>query len=252
MGYFATRAAALGAAPAEVVTACFYNFAPTLVARALPDAWTYTTPERAVAARLDAFDAAITRLLGEHTGGPEIAEAAELTSRLVGLCDPAGRPLHAGHAALAVPTAPHLMLFWAAAALREFRGDGHNIALAAAGVDGCEAHVLMVALGLVPPDHRRYRGWTEQEWAAARGRLTERGWLDEAGAITEAGRAARERIERMTDRLAAPPLHHLGSSGCDRLSTLLTPLAARVVTNGGIPFPNGMGVPPVPELAAAP
>ncbi len=37
MGYFAARSAPLGVVPAEVVTAVFYNFARTHVARAL--AW---------------------------------------------------------------------------------------------------------------------------------------------------------------------------------------------------------------------
>jgi Helix-turn-helix family len=39
MSYFALRAAPLGAAPPELVTALFYGFAPGLVARAVPDTW---------------------------------------------------------------------------------------------------------------------------------------------------------------------------------------------------------------------
>ena len=59
MGYFASRAGALGAVPAPVVTACFYNFKHQMVSRALPDAWKYTTPEQACQARLRVFDRAI-------------------------------------------------------------------------------------------------------------------------------------------------------------------------------------------------
>ena len=49
--YFAGRAAPLGLAPAEVVDALFYNFAPGEVARHIPKVWRTTTPEAAIAAR---------------------------------------------------------------------------------------------------------------------------------------------------------------------------------------------------------
>ena len=42
--YFAGRAAPLGQAPAEVVDALFYNFAPGEVARHIPKVWRTTTP----------------------------------------------------------------------------------------------------------------------------------------------------------------------------------------------------------------
>jgi hypothetical protein len=251
MGYFATRSGALGRVAPSVVTAAFYNFKHTMVERALPDAWLYTTPERAVAARLEVFDSAITRLLGGDVHRPEVAEAATLAEEAVRLAEAPGRVMYAAHAALPVPERPHLALFWAAAALREYRGDAHNIALAAAEVDGCEAHVLMEALSLVPSDQRTYRGWDDVDWAAAQERLRARGWLDAGGRITGPGRRARADIERETDRLSARPWLRLGDSSCDRLGSLLTPLAARVVTGGGVPYPNGMGSPAVPELAAS-
>ena len=43
MGYFASRVAAMGAVPAEVVIATFYNFEPSLVRRAIPAAWGLAT-----------------------------------------------------------------------------------------------------------------------------------------------------------------------------------------------------------------
>jgi hypothetical protein len=48
-GYFAGRAAPLGAARAAVVTASFYNFAPAFVGRAIPAVWDLITPEQAEA-----------------------------------------------------------------------------------------------------------------------------------------------------------------------------------------------------------
>ncbi|WP_406400302.1 hypothetical protein OH805_14975 [Streptomyces sp. NBC_00879] len=239
MGYFASRAAALGAVAPEVVTAAFYNFAPARVARSIPDAWDRCTPEDVLAARLDVADQALRRLLGELVEGPEVAEAAELGRRAVEALPVAGRVLFAAHAALPVPEHPHLGLWWAATALREFRGDGHVAALVAAGVDGCEANVITVALGLAPTEQRLNRGWSEDEWQDAEERLRERGVLAEDGTLTDAGRLERAAIEATTDRLARPVL------GDARLAECLRPLARRIVGAGGVPFPNAMGLPPL-------
>ena len=51
-GYYAGRAAPLGAAGAAVVTASFYTFAPAFVARAIPAVWELITPEQALRARM--------------------------------------------------------------------------------------------------------------------------------------------------------------------------------------------------------
>src|SRR5918998_5625657 len=62
-GYFAGRAAPLGAVAAAPVTALFFSFAPAMVARALPDVWRRASPERALAARLDGAVAALRAVL---------------------------------------------------------------------------------------------------------------------------------------------------------------------------------------------
>ncbi len=245
MAYFASRSGALGEVPPEVVTACFYNFKHAMVERALPDAWRHTTPEQACAARLDVFDEAIRRLLGSTVESAEVVEAADLATEAVRSPSAEGRPLFAAHASLPRPAAPHLALFWATAAIREHRGDGHNRALAAAGVDGCEAHVLMAGLGLVPADQRTYRGWTAEDWTAAAARLRARGWLDDDGHLTALGTRERDRIEEVTDRLGMPLLDAVGPDGLGRLTALLTPLATGIVEAGGLPYPNGMGARPV-------
>ena len=62
MTYFAFRAAPLGAVGAEPVIACFAGFESGIVAKALPDAWSRTTPEACLDARrsvsVDALTAA--------------------------------------------------------------------------------------------------------------------------------------------------------------------------------------------------
>ncbi|WP_327325425.1 hypothetical protein OG735_25195 [Streptomyces sp. NBC_01210] len=245
MGYFASRAAALGAVPPEVVTAAFYNFAPARVARALPDAWDRCAPEMVLAARLEVADRSLRRLLGELADTPQVAEAADLACRAVESLPAAGRVLFSAHAALPVPEQPHLALWWAATALREFRGDGHVAALVTAGVDGCEANVITVALGLAPPEQRLNRGWAEAEWQAAEARLRDRGVLAPDGTLTAQGRRERDELEATTDRLARPLTEALEVDGVARLADCLRPLARRIVEAGGVPFPNAMGLPPL-------
>jgi hypothetical protein len=67
MGYFASRSGAMGPVGPEVVAATFHNFMPSMVRRAIPDAWRFSTPERVLQARYAGVDAALTRLWGELT-----------------------------------------------------------------------------------------------------------------------------------------------------------------------------------------
>src|SRR5829696_2850579 len=63
MGYFASRAAAMGPVTAAVVVATFYNFNPDLVAESIPEAWQVASPETVLDARRKAADRALRRLL---------------------------------------------------------------------------------------------------------------------------------------------------------------------------------------------
>lgn len=249
MGYFAGRAAPLGAVPAEVVLALFYNFAPRMVRRSIPDAWGFATPDRVLEARYTGAGAALRRILGERTADPGVAEAAALARRAAEAADPAGRPLFAANLALPWPAEPHLQLWHAATLLREHRGDGHVASLVAAGLDGCEAHVTFAAASGIPADtFLPNRGWTEEEWAAAGARLRGRGLLDEAGALTSPGRELRDAVEDGTDRLALPPYVALGEEAAVRLADSAREVARAVVAAGDIPFPNPIGLPRTPEL----
>ncbi|HZS85978.1 MAG TPA: hypothetical protein VFE42_00620 [Chloroflexota bacterium] len=244
MGYFASRSAALGAAPASVVTATFYTFAPRMVERAIPDAWRFSSPERVLAARLDAADAALRRLLGAAISTPDLRRAATLARRAVEGCDVAGRPLFVAHRHLPWPQAPHLALWHAATLLREHRFDGHVAALLGSGLDGCEALLSFTSSDATWRQVMQMnRGWTDEEWEAARGRLEQRGWVDRDGTLTAVGQECRAEIERQTDRLALPPLDALGAAGAADLYDLLLPLARTIVAQGGIPLPNPVGVP---------
>jgi hypothetical protein len=121
------------------------------------------------------------------------------------------------------------VLWHAATLLREFRGDGHIVALLAEGLDGCEAHVTQVGTGLVPREIiQPNRGWSDEEWEAAAGRLQQRGLLDETGRLTTAGRALRQAVEDRTDVLALLPWQHLGLEQYTRMLDLVRPLSTSV------------------------
>ncbi|MHB8670036.1 MAG: SCO6745 family protein [Acidimicrobiales bacterium] len=249
MGYFASRAAPMGAVPPEVVTATFFNFHPHVrVGRAIPDAWNLAPSLDAILdARLQVADTALRRILGPDgwLDSQEITQAAELARRAVDACKPEGRALFAGHASLEWPALPHLALWHAATLLREFRGDGHVAALVAAGLDGCEALVTHAGSGAVPDEVlRSSRGWSEDEWAAAVSRLRDRGQVEgENGALSAEGRARREEVERITDEAAMAPWRALGAESCDQLFSLVAPRSRAIVEAGGVPPINPIGAP---------
>jgi Helix-turn-helix family len=245
MRYFALRAAPLGPVGPAVVTAVFYGFAPSRVRRALPDAWSFAAPERALQARLAGADAVLRRVWGEAIGSPELAEAAALTWEAAQAAEPAGRVLGAANQALPAPDQPHLRLWQAATTLREHRGDSHTAALVAAGIGPVEAHVLKQAAGETDAELlRTSRNWPDQDWERARAALAGRGWLDpESGRLTAAGAAARDETERRTDEAAAGPWAALGPQRTGRLAALLTPLAQAVIDAQVFPVPNPVGVP---------
>jgi hypothetical protein len=243
MGYFASRVAAMGAVPAEVVIATFFNFHPGLVHASMRDAWTVTTPEAILSARLNAVHTSLTRAFGaEVLSSAELAEAAGLTRRaaLVACERPEGRPLFAAHAALPWPTEPHLELWHGQSLLREFRGDGHVAALTLEGLSGLEALVTHAAMGDVPAAAlKATRSWSDAEWEAGIAGLAERGIVNADGTFTDAGRAQRQWIEDRTDQLALAPYLELGDDAALTLRGTGKKLTELVMAAGLLTFdPN--------------
>jgi hypothetical protein len=242
MGYFAFRAAPLGPVGPATVTAMFFGFHRSRVARALPDAWDYTTPQRAIAAREAAVDAAIADIAGPSTEADHLAEAAELLWQAAQAADTAGRPLAAANQALPRSDNPRIALWQATSVLREHRGDGHNAVLVSRGIRPAEAHLLKAAAGETE-EHilRTGRGFPDDEWDSARSDLTRRGLLDEAGRLTALGEGEHQAIEEATDRAAEQPWQALGAAGSARLLEVLHPLADAVIKTGLIPELNPAG-----------
>ncbi|MFI8323285.1 hypothetical protein [Streptomyces sp. NPDC085529] len=236
--YFAWRAAPLGLVGPDRVASAFYSFSPAMVARYVPAAWETATPGAVLAARLRGVDRSYRGLL-DVTG---LDEAAGLARRAAEAAGTAGRPLAAAHAELDWADAPHLVLWQAATLLREHRGDGHVAALLAAGLDPVEALVSFAAVGAAPESVFASRGWSEEEWAAARERLAGRGLVDAEGAATPAGRELRAEVERRTDELAAAPWAALGPDATARLAELLGGPWLAAIGSGLLPSENTLGI----------
>jgi hypothetical protein len=252
MGYFAGRAAPMGAVAPGVVEATFFSFNPDRVNRALPDAWSFAAPDRVLDARLAGVDRAYGRLFGPDgvgtgLGDGAMARAAALARAALEGLTIDGRALAAANVALEWPDEPHLALWHATTVLREHRGDGHVVALVAAGLDGPQALVTMAATGAVPRAMlQAARGWDDEAWDASTGGLIERGWLNEDGTQTTSGAEARREIEDLTDLLAAEPWERLGEDDTESLRAVLTPLAGAIASAGSVPVPNPIGL-PLPE-----
>ncbi|MFC4906439.1 SCO6745 family protein [Actinomadura gamaensis] len=241
MGYFGSRAAPMGAVPAGVVTATFHGFHPSRVERAIPDAWTFASPEQIITARAGAAAAALRRIYPQ--ADETAALANPLIERVVREADPSGRPLFAANRALPWPDDPVAALWQGTTSLREERGDGHVGILTAEGLDGCEANILAGATSENSPSDwlKEARAWPDAEWTAAQDRLKARGLLDPRGTATAEAHSLKAHIESRTDALAARPLRALTDP--DHLAKALEPLALAVAASGDLPFPNPMGVP---------
>ncbi len=242
MGYFAARAAPLGEVDAGVVTAVFFNFNGTMVRRSIPDAWGFAGAPAILRTRRTAAASALRRVF------PSVGERAvalvPLLRRVVENADGSGRVLFSANRQLGTPTDPVEALWQCCTALREHRGDGHVVALTAAGLDGCEALVLFaVSENLPSAIFRENRGWSDGEWQDACRRLAHRGLLDD-GVLSAEGRELHRSIEELTDELAAPAFSALSSGEQLILEAGLSEVAQAVLAAGAIPFPNPVGLPP--------
>jgi hypothetical protein len=221
--------------PAQVVHAAFYNFADGEAARHIPSAWETIPPEASVAARERGSAASLRRIIGDELAcSPGLVRAADLATKAANSAPTEGRVMFAGMRTLPGPSDPVARLWHAATTLREHRGDGHVAALVGARISGTQAHVLSaLELGIHPPESfGRIHHLPKKRLAAVMDDLRERGLVDTEGRFTDAGRETKQRIEALTDELAAPPYDALTPAELDELVAELQPITATLVAAG--------------------
>jgi hypothetical protein len=221
--------------PAQVVHAAFYSFADGEAARHIPSAWETIPPEASIAARERGSTASLRRILGDELADfPSLARAADLTAKAATSAPTEGRVMYAGMRALPMPSDPVARLWHSATMLREHRCDGHVAALVSARIGGTEAHVLSaLELGIHPPESfGRIHHLPKERLAEVMDGLRERGLVDADGWFTDAGRETKQRVEALTDELAAPPYDALSPAELNDLIAELEPITARLVATG--------------------
>ena len=260
--YFAYRSAPMGTVSAPAVTAVFYNFAPRMVERAMSTCWDIMAPDAVRARQLELTTAAMLRALGDYPHPDDISGAAAALRSFADRLPIGARPLYAAWAGEPWPgggtagqastaggdAGGDVMDLWhGCTLLREFRFDGHNIALAAGDLDPVECHVMMTTGG-----HgngatiQKIRGWNADEWDAACQRLIDRGWINPDGEQTPEGNAARRAVEHDTDRLSSAAADALSADEFETLLTRLERITAYLVETGIV-----AGVWPPPHVTVA-
>jgi len=243
MGYFASRAAPLGPVGPGVVHALFFNFAPSMIQRSIPDAWRFAEPVTILELRQRSAASALRRII------PDVADVAESVlddlAISVVTAPGSGRALFCVNRDVERPPDPVEALWQSATALREHRGDGHTALLTSKGLSGCEPHVLFASEGGIPREVlQSNRGWSDEEWVEAQRRLQERG-LYNGATLTSAGHRLRADIEQATDELAGRAYDAIGPGGVKSLIDLLIEPARCISRSGDIPYPNPIGLPPI-------
>jgi hypothetical protein len=237
-GYFAGRSSPLGIVPAESVIAMFSGFAPFLVHRALPAAWTMATPAQVIEAR---YVGAAGTLRAIVPDAASIEAAADALTPLAANLDTIGRPLSAAYAALPLEDDPYRRLWQVAGTLREHRGDGHVIALASLGIGGITTLLLRTGVDLDEAYTQKARGWTDEEWTAEADRLIARGLLGADRRTTEVGIRLLAEAERLTNSLATGPLSGFADAELLHIAATLAPIARTLREQ--LPDVNPIGLP---------
>jgi hypothetical protein len=98
------------------------------------------------------------------------------------------------------------------------------------GVGGLEAHVLFALdMGTPPEKFGRIHHLPAAQIAAVIDGMRDRGLIGEDGRLSEPGCAVKQRVEALTDDLAARPYESLEPGELDELMATLEPLATRLL-----------------------
>ena len=225
MNYFATRVAPLGAVSPETVQSLFFYYSPDRIHRAIPDAWSFATPNEVLAARFRGIDQALRRELGSLFDSQEVFIAVELAQQAIAATSGTGRTLYSGWNSLRWPDEPHLALWQACTVLREHRSGSHLLALATEELDGPQSVITQVAVNEAPVDWVQHEaGWSDAAVEEAKELLRARGWLDDADQATAQCYEGRRRVEALTDSFDGRHWEQLGADKCTELSEVMNAL----------------------------
>ena len=213
--YVGGRAAVLGAVRPAVAASAFAWFEPTVVAAVVEAAWSVLPPEELLQAREQATVQSLREVLDDDP-----TEVADLLADAAAALDGTGRPLFTGVRERGRPEDPVHRLWWACELVREHRGDSHVAAANAAGLGPVEMNVLTeLWLGMPLLSYAATRVWGPDALQAAVDALRTRGWVD-GDALTDAGHAARDAVEAVTDAQEETVVRALGDrldEVCERL-----------------------------------
>ncbi len=230
--YFCSRGSVMGQVPGEVIASAFGVFNPAVVVPAVAHGWSLTDATTICAARTEGATTQLARVLGASPEGIDVARP--LLERAVEPLRPEGKPLFSGLLSLGLPGDPVGDAWRLGDMLREYRGDAHVAAWTAAGLDAVEIGLLTEPYwGLPLRSYVRTRSWSDADLDAAEERLASRGLLID-GALTVKGRAEREDVEDVTDRMCRPIVDALGDD-LDTLVEVLLRWGAAVRDAGGYP-----------------
>ena len=231
--YFASRLAAAGEVSHGVAVSLLFGFAPSYVAQAVPEVWGIVDARTVVVARTHGADATFQRILGDSWNSTEIARANAIAQEMTTGLSFAGKPMAAAQNDVPQPSSPGLQLWRACTILREFRGDAHWAATAAAGIDAVECHILHAADGAMPEDLlQRVTGWDDSDWEAAKASLRSRGLMQNGGSeleLTADGAEVKLLIERATDSGSSAPVSVVGEKQTAELIQLMKPWVSAIM-----------------------
>lgn len=234
--YFGNRLAAMGNVGPMHAVSVLWGFAPSYVARGVPEVWHIADASLVTRARLHAARATLHRILGDALESPEMTSCAIDARRMVEGLNFAGSPMAAAHFDVDYPEEPALQLWHSCTVLREHRGDAHWRATGAADVDSIECHILHAADGAMPADLlQRVSGWDDTAWNDATERLRTRGLLaKESLTLSSRGRETKLRIERATDTAAGSAIEVVGSDRARMIRETMRPWNDRIMDSGVI------------------
>jgi hypothetical protein len=225
--YFASRLAAAGEVTHGVAVALLFGFAPDYVAQAIPEVWNIVDAKTVVKTRTQVADSTLRRILGDAWNSPDMERANSIAQEMIAQISFSGKPFAASQNDVPQPDTAGLQLWRACTILREYRGDAHWAATAAAGIDAVECHILHAADGAMPEDLlQRVTGWRDAQWEEAKERLRSRGLLqigDAKLALTVAGEEVKLFIERSTDSGSSSPVVAVGDKQTTELTQLMKP-----------------------------